>query len=131
MRGSTICSRMSILEWLIPRTKSILVDTKIVMSAATRDKNTTTDVHVQAIELNYGALIYFRVQTSIPFTKTEEWFAHPLMFSSNYMDGSPDTVANIVDDTPAIRAMIEELVSSNRIDVHKARLINAILSFWN
>ena len=47
-------------------------------------------------------------------------------------------VANIIEDTPAIRAMIMELVSEEKRNLYtttdctyKARLIKAIASFWS
>jgi hypothetical protein len=49
-----------------------------------------------------------------------------------------DKVANIIEDTPIIRAMIMDLVSTEKRKLYtttdctyKARLIKAIASFWS
>jgi hypothetical protein len=58
------------------------------------------------------------------------------MCSTEYIEGN--TVANIIEDTPVIRAMIEELSIGTKRKLHtttdctyKARLIKAIASFWS
>ena len=117
-------------------TKSILYDSTITVIGSNDLNDIPIQLHVKAIELDYGPLIDFEVSTSVPFTTSIEWPDHPFMCSKEYMEGN--TVGNIVEDTPAIRALIAELVSSEKRKfytttdcTHKARLIKAIASFWS
>jgi hypothetical protein len=121
--------------WQKNHTKSVLVD-KVIIVIGTRDTDVPIELHVKAIELDYGPVIDFEVKASVPFTDVVEWSDHPFACSTDYMEGNK--VANIIEDTPAIRALIEELVSEHKRKLHtttdcthKARLIKAIASFWS
>jgi hypothetical protein len=125
--------------WLKTRTKSVIVDRHMVVNAV-RDchEEVAVDLHVVAIELNYGPVIYFNVRSSIPMKDSEMWDNHPFQWSKDYIDEEDGTVGNIIDDTPAVRAMIEELVSTEQRKFysgtdagHKGRLIKAIAMFWS
>jgi hypothetical protein len=123
-------------EWQKNHTKSILVDTSITVIGTNDNGDIPIQVHVKAIELDFGPVIDFEVRSSVPFTNLMEWSDHPFSYSKEYLEG--DKVANIIDDTPAIRAMITELVSSEKRKhytttdcTYKARLIKAIASFWS
>jgi hypothetical protein len=123
-------------EWQKKHTKSILVDTTITVIGSNETEHVPIELHVKAIELDYGPVIDFEVKASIPFTNIMEWSDHPFACSKEYMED--DKVANIIEDTPAIRAMIMDLVSSEKRDLYtttdctyKARLIKAIASFWS
>jgi hypothetical protein len=122
-------------EWQKKHTKSILCDTTITV-VARKDDDVPIQLHVKAIELDYAAVIDFEVKASEPFTDMMDWCDHPFACSTEYMEGNK--VANIIEDTPAIRAMIMELVSSEKRNLYtttdctyKARLIKAIASFWS
>ena len=122
-------------DWQKKHTKSILCDTKITVIGS-KDDDISIELHVKAIELDYGPVIDFEVSTSHPFTNIMEWPDHPFLCSKEYMED--DKVANIIEDTPCIRAMIMELVSPVKHKLHtttdctyKARLIKAIASFWS
>ena len=122
-------------DWQKKHTKSILCD-KTITILATKDVDIKIELHVKAIELDYGPVIDFEVKASIPFTNIMEWSDHPLSYSTEYMEDG--IVANIIEDTPCIRAMIMELVSEEKRNLHtttdctyKARLIKAIASFWS
>ena len=122
-------------EWQKKHTKSVLVDTKITVIGS-MDDDIPIELHVKAIELDYGPVIDFEVSTSHPFTNLMEWSDHPFSHSKDYMENGK--VANIIEDTPCIRAMIMELVSSEKRKLHtttdctyKSRLIKAIASFWS
>jgi len=122
-------------EWQKNHTKSVLCNTTITV-IATRDEDLPIELHVKAIELDYGPVIDFEVKASIPYTNNIEWCDHPFACSTEYMENG--LVANIIEDTPAIRAMIMELVSSEKRKLYtttdctyKARLIKAIASFWS
>jgi hypothetical protein len=123
-------------DWQKEHTKSVLVDTTITVLGANNHDDVSITLKVKAIELDYGPVIDFQVVSSVPFTNMIDWADHPLMCSKEYMEDG--IVANIVDDTPAIRAMIMELVSSEKRVLYmstdctyKARLIKAIASFWS
>lgn len=122
-------------EWQKKHTKSILCDTKITVIGS-MDHDVSIELHVKAVELDYGPVIDFEVSSSHPFTNLMEWSDHPFSHSKDYMENGK--VANIIEDTPCIRAMIMELVSSEKRKLHtttdctyKSRLIKAIASFWS
>ena len=122
-------------DWQKKHTKSILCDTKITVIGS-MDDDIPIELHVKAIELDYGPVIDFEVSASHPFTNLMEWSDHPFLCSKEYMEDGK--VANIIEDTPVIRAMIMELVSPVKHKLHtttdctyKARLIKAIASFWS
>jgi hypothetical protein len=125
------------MEWQCKHLKEILVNTTIVvMGANVNEDDVPISLDIKAGVLNYGSVIDFQVTASVGFTNLTFWGDHPLMCSSEYMEGN--SVGNIVEDTPAIRALIMELVSSEKRKfytttdcTHKARLIKAIASFWS
>jgi hypothetical protein len=123
-------------EWQKKHMKSILCDTTITVIGSNDDGDVSIELHVKAIELDYGPVIDFEVKASVPFTNIMDWCDHPFASSTEYMEGNK--VANIIEDTPGIRAMIMELVSSEKRQLYtttdctyKARLIKAIASFWS
>jgi len=123
-------------EWLTKHTKSVIVDTTITVIGSNDDGDVPITLRVKAIELDYGPVISFKVMSSVRFTNLAEWSDHPFACSKEYMEGN--TVGNIVEDTPAVRALIMELVSSEKRTLYtttdctyKARLIKAISSFWS
>lgn len=123
-------------EWQKKHTKSILCDKTITVLGTKDDGDIPIQLHVKAIELDYGPVIDFEVKASVPFTNIMDWPDHPFMCSKEYMEGSK--VANIIEDTPLIRAMIMDLVSEENKKLYtttdctyKARLIKAIASFWS
>lgn len=125
------------MEWQREHLKEVLVNTAIVVTGANdNDDNVKITLDIKAGVLSYGPVIDFQVTSSIPFTNLAFWADHPFMCSKEYMEGN--TVGNIVEDTPAIRVLIMELVSSEKRKLYtttdctyKARLIKAIASFWS
>ena len=122
-------------EWLATRTKSVIADVHLTVEGE-NDEGTTVPItlHVRALELNYGPVIHFEITASHPLT--DDWYNHPFRYAKEYVED--DSVGNIIDDTPAIRAMIAELVSteerklySGTAEEHTARLIKAITMFWS
>jgi hypothetical protein len=118
------------------KTKSVLVDTTLIVDSYLDGIKKPVPIHVRVLELNYAQVLYFEVKSSILMDDSDLWDDHPFQWSQKWLEG--DTVANIIDDTPAIRAMIQELVSSEKREFytgteagHKARLINAIAMFWS
>jgi phosphatidylserine/phosphatidylglycerophosphate/cardiolipin synthase-like enzyme len=123
-------------EWQRKHTKSILCDKTITVIGSNNYGDVPIELHVKAIELDYAPVIDFEVTASVKFTNIMEWSDHPLAFSTEYMQG--DTVTNIIEDTPCIRAMIMELVSLEKKTLYtstdctyRARLVKAIASFWS
>ena len=123
-------------EWLKKHTKSVILDTTLVITA---DKfigdSVPVTIHIVAIELDYGKVIDFTVKSDLPFTDPHEWSDHPFKHSSDKMESSTE-VGSIIEDTPATRAMIHELVSKPELYTttdctHVSRLIKAISSFWS
>ena len=93
----------------------------------------TLTVHVKSH--TYGPALSIAITPDIPYVKYK-WADHPLMYvKPNYIEDG--IAANIVEDTPAIRALIEELLGdplnlyTTTNCTHKGRLIRAILSFWS
>jgi hypothetical protein len=122
------------------KTKSVLVDTKFTVDSVLNDVDTPVTVHIRVLELNYGPVLYFQAKSSIPMydRARDRWDDHPFQCSKKWLELEGNVVANIIDDTPAIRAMIQELVSTEKPVLycgteagHKARLINAIAMFWS
>jgi hypothetical protein len=123
-------------EWQERHTKSVLVNRIITVIGTNGAHDIPIDIHVKAIELDYAPLIDFEVSSSVKFTNFMDCSDHPFACSKEYMEGNK--VANIIEDTPIIRAMIMELVSDEKHALHsstdctyKARLIKAIASFWS
>jgi len=92
---------------------------------------------VKVYELNYGPVLKVKILTNVRFTDHMLGGDHPLMYADEFLEEGKRLVAEIVDDTPAVRALINELVSEKRklyttTDcTHKARLIKSILTFWS
>lgn len=129
-------TRMSDNDWLAKRTKSVLVDKSIVVygSMMYSEGEEPITLRVKAIELNYGPVINFTVTVDKPCKNMEDWSDHPLMYVELE---SPNEAGNIVEDTPAVRALIDELVAEPKkmyttTDcTHRGRLIKAIMGFWS
>lgn len=118
------------------KVKSVLIDTTLTVDSALNGVDTPVSIHILVQELNYGPLLHFAVVSSIPMNDSDLWDDHPFQYSNVWLEGT--MVANIIEDTPAIRAMIHELVSTEKRELycgtdagHKARLIHAIAMFWS
>jgi len=122
-------------DWQNTHTKSVLCDKVITVLGTHNDDDILIELHVKAIELDYGPVIDFEVSSSVPFTNIMDWSDHPFTYSKEYVEGNK--VANIIEDTPIIRAMIMELALEEKRNLHtttdctyRAKLIKAIASFW-
>jgi hypothetical protein len=122
--------------WLKINTKSVLIDTTLRLNCETIDNDILPiEMRLHVIELNYGPVLNFKIISDIPYNDT--MYEHPFMYSKEYMSGEYKT-GSIIDDTPAVRALINELVDSNKTHLyttthctHVARLIRAINGFWS
>lgn len=122
-------------DWQKKHTKSVLCDTTITVLGATDKGEVPIQLHVRAVELDYGPVIDFEVSSSVKFTNMMDWSDHPFMCSKEYMEDNK--IANIIEYTPVIKAMIMDLISEEKHTLYtrtdctyKARLIKAIASFW-
>lgn len=141
-------------DWLKSKTKSVLADVTITVTGrrAQESEDVPIQLHIVAIELNYGPCISFKARVDVAMEhKGWYWDDHPFRGALKDSDkDDPDCttkndegvtcvleVADIVDDTPAVRALITELSQAVAPKLycgtdctHRARLISAIRSFW-
>jgi hypothetical protein len=83
-------------------------------------------------------LLNIRIKCDVPYDKDDDsyWADHPLMWVEK-IEGSKGRVENIVDDTPAVRALVAELAATpvklyTTTDCsHKGRIIRALCLFWS
>ena len=130
--------------------KSTLVDTVITVQGTkmttdscdfTEEASDTTPIQVsiKVYELNYGPVLDYTITSSIPFTNVMDWTDHPLMYvKKNHYDEKKSISENIIDDTPAVRLLIQELAAKEPFKLytttdctHRARLIQALETFWS
>lgn len=121
--------------------KSTLVDTVFTVNASSF--NSTRGIPIQvsfkAYELSYRPVINYTITVNVPFTHPMDWSDHPFMFSKqDNEEQNKYESANIIDDTPAVRAIIQELAQKEPFKLytttdctHRARLIQALESFWS
>ena len=113
-------------NWLLMRTKSVLHMTTVTIGEI--------ETTVQVIELTYGPL-HLLITTEKPM---DDCHIHPFMYVPKDHLNYGQTVCEIVEDTPAIRALISELVSKEPLKMyttersaHKARIIKSLTNFWS
>ena len=95
---------------------------------------------VKAKCLTYGPLIEWSATTDIPCERGWSWDDHPLLHCRALREASPTSVTScgeIVDDTPAVRALLTELCEgegkkllTSTHTTHKGRLIAALELMW-
>lgn len=137
------------VAWLQKHTKNVLVDTSISVIGNTFQSRTGVPIqmHVKAIELDYGPCIHFTVRTDKPFAHSMDWDDHPFRGVVKDRDETETVnrnakgvieISEILDDTPAVHAMIKELVETTEKKLytgtdctHRARLIAALRMFWS
>lgn len=113
--------------WLLSRTKSVLHNTTVMIG------ETETTIHIA--ELNYGPL-HLLITTEKPMP--EDFHIHPFMYVAKEHLSYGTTVCEVIEDTPAIRALINELVTKEPVkthvtepSAHKARIIKCLTNFWS
>jgi len=123
-------------EWLNAKTKSLLAKTVITVIGNKRGRDVPINLTIEAVELNYAPLINITITSDVPFSNLVEWDDHPFMHVKEVENG--DSYENIIDDTAATRAIIDELVKNNIKKLytttnctHVSHLINAISHFWS
>ena len=120
------------------KAKSLLAKSVYTVTANKMGVSTPVTLTVEAIELNYGPVIDITIRVSHPVINAMDWDDHPFLFISKYESEDRCTVGDIVDDTPAVRALIDELVNNEPKKLytttecsHKGRLIRALTLFWS
>ena len=126
------------MSWLESRTKSILFDKKITLTCTPindMEKELDIILHIVAIELNYGPVIHLDITASVPYEKNQ-FEDHPFRFvDSNHIEEGQ--IREILDDTPAVRSLIEELCAEPRKlytgtwGDHCKRIIKSLTLFWS
>lgn len=128
---------MSDNECVKTRTKSVLVKSNITVLGNKSGQHVPITLSINAIELNYGPVIDITIRADVPYHETGfvDWSDHPFMWAKHVEKGA--YISNIVDDTTAVRALIDELVAPEKElytttnCTHKGRLIRAICNFWS
>lgn len=120
------------------KVKSILIDKSVVVTGTPGEAPCCPiTLHVSAKELNYGPVIEVTITSDTPFdpSNREEWDDHPFKFVKNVENKV--TVQEIIDDTPAVRALLQELVApasklyTTTDCTHKGSIIQALSLFWS
>jgi hypothetical protein len=89
-------------------------------------------------ELNYGPVLDIMIHSDVPFTGSMDWDDHPLSRVGKEQLVGGKKMDEIIDDTPAIRAVIAELVNPEKQNLytttdctHRAQLIAFLASVWS
>jgi hypothetical protein len=112
-------------NWLASRTKNVLHNTVMPIGG--------TETKIQVIELTYGPL-HLLITTEKPIP--DDFHIHPFMYVPKERLNYGKTVCEIIEDTPAIRALIKELITEpvktymTEPSAHKARIIKTLTNFW-
>jgi len=95
---------------------------------------------IEAIILDYGPVINLEIISDTPYFDDGmlSWSDHPFQWLDKKYFEDGEAVGNIIDDTPATRALINELASSEPYKLytttdctHKGRIIRALSLFWS
>jgi hypothetical protein len=131
---------MTDAQWLKKHTKSVLHDISytVIGHRCGERENVPIVIHVKAIELDYGPCIDWSLTASVPCSRGE-WDDHPLSLIRAMKDAGPvSSCGEILEDTPAVRAMLAELCQSSERKMysttdttHRARLIAALEMMWS
>jgi hypothetical protein len=121
--------------------KSTLAETTLTVECMRFNsvKKVPVQLSIKIYELNYGPVLDYEIKCNVPYTHPMEWDDHPFMYCKQD-DEQPKRYKseNIIDDTPAVRAIIQELVKKEPFQLytttdcsHRARLIAALETFWS
>jgi hypothetical protein len=120
------------------KVKSLLAKTVITVTGNRSGVRVPITISVEAIELNYGPLIDLTISVSHPLTTPMDWDDHPFMFITKFESDDKSRVGNIIDATPATRALLDELLQTEKRSLytttecsHKGRIIRALSLFWS
>lgn len=136
---------MSNAAWLQKHTKKVLFDTTLLVTGhkAMSCDDVPIQLSVKAIELDYGPCIWWDARVDIPCEIGWSWDDHPLLHvrarSEKNRTTPVSSAGEIIDDTPALRALLAELCEppkqrtfyTDTDCTHRARLIAALELFWS
>lgn len=120
--------------------KSILHDVTLTIHGSGMYSVTKIPITLRILvkELKYGPVLDLTITSNVPYTNLLDWDDHPLMRveKKHLIDGKK--VEEIIDDTPAIRAVIAELVNKDELKLytttdctHRAQLIAFLTTVWS
>lgn len=113
-----------------------IADTTVTVIGTKQDSTEVPiKIKIVANQLNYGPVIDIQINCDVPYVNGE-WIDHP--FRTLYTKDFSNELSEIIDDTPAIRAIIEELINPNKKNLytttdctHRAALIASLNFFWS
>jgi hypothetical protein len=129
---------MSDPVWLNKHTKSVLAKTVVTVTGNKDCNDIPVSLTIEALILDYAPLIHLDIKSSVPLYEKDflDWIDHPFLFLKDIEEGN--TVGNIIDDTPATRALIDELIKPLNTKLyttthctHVRRLIQSLQLFWS
>ncbi len=131
------------------RYESTLIDTTITVDGSKFDMfgygegngPVPIQVKITAYKLDYGPVIDLTITVSVPYTSPMDWSDHPFMLTKRDRDDKKtpkSSVGEIIDDTPAVRAILTELAQPEKFKLytttdctHRAALIASLEFFWS
>jgi len=126
--------------WLTKHTKSVLTNTTITVMGCLNNHDVPIKLTIEAIELDYGPVINLKIISDTPYFEDAmlSWSDHPFQWvDKNYFEDD-NSVGNIIDSTPATRALINELANPEPYTLytttdctHRGRIIGALNLFWS
>jgi hypothetical protein len=124
--------------------KSVLHDVTITVLGRQAQSREYVPINltIKALELNYGPCIDLSITVDVPCEMGWTWDDHPLLLCRARQEHDRDEpvrgCGEIIDDTPAVRALLAELcdpatriLRSTTDTTHRARLIAALEMFWS
>lgn len=131
-----------------PRVKSVLHDCTVLVQGSKHDPelpyadSVEIKMTIKVLELNYGPCLDWSLTVDVPCEMGWAWDDHPLLLCRDRKSESRtepvSEVGEILDDTPAIRAILADLCDSEPRKLytgtdctHRARLIAALEMFWS
>jgi hypothetical protein len=120
--------------------KSTLHDVTLTIHGSRFMSDTKVPIMLTIVvkELNYGPVLDIMIHADVPFTGTMDWDDHPLSRVDKEHLVGKKKVEEIIDDTPAIRAVIAELANPEKQNLytttdctHRAQLIAFLASCWS
>lgn len=150
---------MSDAAWLATHTRAVLHDCVVTVEGQKRPSHIESEtvpiqMTMKVVELDYGPCLHWSLSVNIPLDLGEEWDIHPLKRCREVVEKFREgfdlaeeeecersrigAVGEILDDTPAVRALLAELCEAGKRKLyttadcdHRARLIAAIETMWS
>ncbi len=108
-------------------------ETSVIMDTSIETEGIV--LFVKVVSLKYGPLqCTLHTEKAFSGDITEN---HPFMYMDTRYVTAGRTVCEFVEDTPAIRAILQEIATPDAVEMftttqicHKARLIKSLVNFW-